>query len=144
MSAFKNLLGPVFESFTNKILSREDAYLVSKYGRRITEAEMLKVFLRNVRELIKEKMVQNEYSLVTEIPEPLVKYKEAFAEFYNHKLDYGIAFISGDDLNKLGFTIGQFTTNCTYMFLSWEQTEDSKEKLIPIEEVNKIINSSSN
>lgn len=131
----------LFESFSDKQMSRETAYLVSKYGRRITEQEMLKTFLRTVKQLIRERAAENEYSLVIEVPEPLVKYKQSFETLYNTTLEYGIAFINGNQIKDFKLSKGVFNTKKTYMFLSWGK-DIFDEKKISDTELSHILNES--
>lgn len=136
----KSFLNTIFESFGTKFMDRNSAYLISKYGRKVSESEMFKEFLKETKSLVKQKTANGEYSLVAEIPEEIVKYIDAIEEFYVNKLDYGMAVINGETLSQ-SFSKGNYNSKTTYMFLSWGQTDENANK-IPEETLNKIINSS--
>lgn len=135
----KTFIATIFDSFKNKFMDRNSAYLISKYGRKISESDMLTDFLKETKNLVKQKTSVGEYSLVVEVPKEIVKYMDAIEEFYVNRLDYGMSVINGGILSQ--FAKGNYFSNATYMFLTWEQTDENANR-IPEETIDKIINSS--
>jgi len=97
-----------------------EAYMNTKYGCSYTPEKIFKEFLNKCGAIIKNKIAIGSYCAIIDIDKDMKPYRDKVVSYFKDTLNYKVACIDADMLNKVSGGGEGFDPDTEYIFISWK------------------------
>lgn len=113
----------------NRALSAKNAYMRAKYGRSLSQKDLLQKFFASANELVAAKSLEGTYCCMIEIDNDIKEFTPKIIKHFQEKLGYKLAIIDNETeiVEKHGSEPVKLQPNSTFLILMWNTPHITEE-----------------